>query len=59
MNKSLIAVIVFVVSTGIVLGLLQFVVHVQGAVLKLAVGIIVGLIAAGIAFLVVQVPGKG
>lgn len=58
MSKPVITVVAFVVSAAIVLALLQFVLRVQGGVLKLAIGIIVGLIVAGIAFVVVKTPAK-
>ena len=59
MSKPVAAVIVFVVSTLIVLGILQFVLHLQGAITKLVIGIVVGLVLGGIAFLVVKEPVKG
>jgi hypothetical protein len=55
MNRNMIiTVVVFLVAGAITLGLLQFVLHVQGAVLKLAIGIVVALIAGGIAFFVTR-----
>ena len=58
MSKPIISLIVFVVSAAIVLGILQFIIHLQGPILKLALGGVVGLIAAGIAFFVVKEPVK-
>ena len=58
MSKSVVTIGAFVVSAAIALGILQFVVHLQGAVIKLAIGIVVGLIVAGIAFFVVKEPVK-
>ena len=58
MNKPLIAVIAFVVSAAIVLGIEQFLIHLSGAVLKLIIGVVIGLIVAAIAFVVVKEPAK-
>jgi hypothetical protein len=58
MSKPIVAIITFVVSTAIVLGILQYIVHLQGSILKLVIGVVIGLIAAGIAFLVVKEPVK-
>ncbi len=58
MSKPVIAGIVFVVAAAIVLVILQFVVHLQGPITKIAVGVVVGLIAAAIAFFVVKEPAK-
>lgn len=58
MNKPLIAVIAFVVSAAIVLGIEQYVIHLNGAVLKLIIGVVVGLVVAAIAFFVVKTPAQ-
>ena len=56
MSKPVIAVIGFVLGAAIALAALQFVIHLQGAVLKLIIGIVIGLIVAGIAFVVIKEP---
>jgi hypothetical protein len=51
MNRNMIiTAVVFLVAGAITLGVLQFILHVQGAVLKLAIGVVIALIAGGIAF---------
>ena len=57
-TKPIAAIIAFVVSAAIVLGLLQFIIHLQGAPIKLVIGIVVGLIVAGIAYMVYKEPAK-
>ncbi len=49
-RRALTTAVVFVIVGAIALALMQFVLHVQGAVLKLVIGIVVGLIAAAIAY---------
>ncbi len=57
MNRQMmITGIVFVVAGAITLALLQYVLHVQGAVLKLIIGIVVALIAGAVAFFVTKPP---
>ena len=51
-RRTIITVVVFLVVGAVVLGLLQYVLKVQGAVLKLAIGVIVAVIAAGIAYMI-------
>ncbi len=55
-RRTMITAIVFVVAGAITLALLQWVLHVQGAVLKIIIGIVVALIAGGIAFFVTKTP---
>jgi membrane protein DedA with SNARE-associated domain len=55
MNRNMIiTAVVFLVAGAVTLGVLQFILHVQGAVLKLAIGVVVALIAGGIAFWVTR-----
>ena len=55
MNRhTLTAIIVFIVSYVIVLGILQFVVKVSGAILKLGIGAVIAIIAAAIAFAIAR-----
>ncbi len=58
MSKPILAIVAFVVSAAIVLGIVQFVVHLQGPILKLAIAAVVGLIVAGVVFFVVKEPVK-
>ncbi len=55
MNRNMIiTAVVFLVSGAITLGVLQYILRVQGAVLKLAIGVVIALIAGGIAFFVTR-----
>ncbi len=55
-RRLMIAGAAFVIVGALVLALLQYVLKVEGAVLKLIIGIIAALIAAGIAFMLVKNP---
>jgi hypothetical protein len=48
--------VIFLVVAAIVVVVSKYVVHVQGAVLKVALGIIIGAIVAGVAYMVVLKP---
>ena len=50
MNRQIMVAVAFVISAAIVLAILQYVIHMQGAILKLIIGVVVGLIVAGIVF---------
>lgn len=50
MGRSITSIVVFIVSFLIVLGILQFIIHVTGAILKLGIGAIIAIIAAAIAY---------
>ncbi len=54
MGRTITAIVIFIITYAIVLGILQFIVHVSGAVLKLGIGAVIALIAAGIAFAVAR-----
>jgi hypothetical protein len=54
MSRNIVSIVTFIISFLIVLGILQFIVHVTGAILKLGIGAIIAVIAAGIAFAVVK-----
>jgi hypothetical protein len=54
MGRTITAIVIFIVTYAIVLGVLQFIVHVAGAILKLGIGAVIALIAAGIAYAVVK-----
>jgi membrane protein YdbS with pleckstrin-like domain len=56
-RQTMITGAVFVIVGAIVLAVLQYVVHLQGAVLKLIIGVVIALIAAGIAFYVTKPTG--
>jgi hypothetical protein len=58
MSKPVIAAIAFVVAAAITLGVLQFIIHLNGALTKIVIGAVVGLIVGGIAFVVVKEPAK-
>lgn len=59
MNRRLIiAGAVFVIVGAIVLGLLQYVLRVQGAPLKLVIGVVAALIGGVIAWVLVKSPGQ-
>lgn len=58
MNRTIVAIIAFIVTYAIVLGILQFIVKVSGAILKLGIGAVIALIAAGIALMVAQNAAK-
>ncbi len=57
-NRVIIAGVAFVIVGAVVLALLQYVLKVQGAVLKLIIGVVVAAIAAGIAYMVVKPPAQ-
>ena len=60
MNRQMIiTAVAFVVVGAIALALEQWVFHLQGAVLKLIIGIVVALIAGGVAFFVTKTPVRG
>ena len=54
MGRTITTIVVFVVSFIIVLGVLQFIVHVAGAVLKLGIGVVVAIIAAAVAYAIAR-----
>jgi len=54
MSRTIVAIIAFIITYAIVLGILQFIVKVSGAVLKLGIGAVIALIAAGIALAVAR-----
>ncbi len=55
-RRYMITGIAFIVVTAVVLALLQYVLRVQGAPTKLIIGIVVGLIGAGIAYMTAKEP---
>ncbi len=55
-RRLIIAGAAFVIVGALVLALLQYVLKVEGAWLKLAIGIIAAVVAAGIAFMVAKNP---
>jgi hypothetical protein len=54
MSRTIVAIIAFIVTYAIVLGILQYIVRLQGAVLKLGIGAVIALIVAAIAFAVAR-----
>lgn len=55
MNRQMIiTVVAFIVGLAVALGLLQYVIHMQGAIVKLVIGIVVGVIVGAVAFLVTR-----
>jgi hypothetical protein len=54
MSRTIVAIIAFIITYAVVLGILQFIVKVSGAILKLGIGAVIALIAAGIAFAVAR-----
>jgi riboflavin transporter FmnP len=57
-RRLIIAAVAFVIVGAVVLALLQYVLKVQGAVLKLIIGIVIAAIAAAIAYMVVKNPAQ-
>jgi hypothetical protein len=51
MNRSTMTAIVVFIVTGIIVGaILQFIIHVSGAIIKLGISGVIALIVAGVAF---------
>jgi hypothetical protein len=55
-RRAITSAVIFLVVAAIVLVVLQYILHVQGAILKVALGIIIGAIVAGVAYTVVLKP---
>ncbi len=54
MSRTIVAIAAFIITYAIVLGILQFIVKVSGAILKLGIGAVIAIIAAAIAFAVAR-----
>ena len=60
MGRTIVGIVTFIIAFVIVLGILQFVVRLSGAILKLGIGAVVALVAAYIAFAIAKnVMGTG